>query len=198
MRADFRCFVALKLPEVWGGTLSRLLRDLKVVDREKDVRWVGFDRLHVTLAFLGQVSSDCIPELVSQLRLACLTSQPLSLGLRGFGTFPETGAPRVLWLGLAGDLGQLATLSSGVVARSSRLVEHFDGKPFRPHLTIGRVRSRLRRKALEQLTHRGKSISIPPVLFPEVKLLRSELHSTGSIYTELQTFPLGAARQAIQ
>lgn len=182
----------MKLPEVWEDPLRGFLHDFKARDRDKNVRWIGLDRLHVTLVFLGQVPVERIPGLAAQLRLACLKTQSFSLGLRGFGAFPETGAPRVLWLGLSGDLETLTALSSDLVASSLPYVPDLDRKPFRPHLTVGRVRSRLRRRVFEQLSHRGKSVSIPPVSFTEVKLLSSELRSTGSVYTELDRFSLRA------
>ena len=67
----------------------------------------------------------------------------MHLRLAGLGAFPEGGRrpPRVLWVGLEGDLDVLRELREAVldVARGMDipLEEH---QEFRPHVTLGRIK----------------------------------------------------------
>lgn len=114
-----------------AGVLDRLR------DRPDAPRWVGRDAQHVTLAFFGEVPSGQVAELTAAVG-AAVGTPALHLRLAGAGTFPERGAPRVLWVGVDGDVPELAALA-GAVADAARAVGvPVDRRPYRPHLTVGR------------------------------------------------------------
>src|SRR5258706_2608773 len=65
---------------------------------------------------------------------------PLSLRLDKVGVFPNARNPRVLWVGLGGDVDKLTSLAARL---DEKMVERgFAGekRPFQPHLTIGRFK----------------------------------------------------------
>lgn len=104
------------------------------------IRWVAESRIHLTLAFLGDVPRAWIPGVRGALERAVDERPSLELGLGELGAFPSVHKPRVLWIGLVGDLGQLAALQHAI-ARELRAIEvTFDDRPFEPHLTLGRLR----------------------------------------------------------
>lgn len=117
-----------------GGALARLR------ERPGAPRWVGPEAPHVTLAFFGEVPESRVPPLTAALGalLSAAGTLPVHLRLSGAGTFPERGAPRVLWVGVDGDLELLAGLAGAAAdaARSSGVP--VDRRPYRPHLTVGR------------------------------------------------------------
>ena len=107
--------------------------------RPGEPRWSARPAQHVTLAFFGDVPAARVGPLTAALE-AVTGSPSVHLRLSGAGTFPERGAPRVLWVGLDGDLAGLAALAGGVAVAgaSARVEPRNDGRPYRPHLTVGR------------------------------------------------------------
>lgn len=113
------------------GALARLRQ------RPAAPRWVGRDALHITLAFFGEVPQSQVPALTGALA-AALDSPSVHLRLAGAGTFPEWGAPRVLWVGVDGDLEVLAALAGAAADAARSTGVPVDRRPYRPHLTVGR------------------------------------------------------------
>lgn len=114
-----------------GGSLARLR------DRPDAPRWVGREAQHVTLAFFGDVPVAQVPELAAALGDA-LGPPSVHLRLAGAGTFPERGSPRVLWVGVDGDVAALAALAGAAAAAARSAGVPVDRRPYRPHLTVGR------------------------------------------------------------
>lgn len=109
--------------------------------------------MHFTLKFLGEQPA-ALPEKLEPLlaQLAGETSK-FSLGLGPGGVFPEKGDPRILWLGLAAGADRLKSLAEKIEAACFELGLPKEEKPFKPHLTIGRVKNhpaRFERALLEQ------------------------------------------------
>lgn len=143
-----RLFIGLRLPLAIGTPLAADVRRALAPAGEppRGLRLVAACDLHLTLCFLGAVAEAHLERLgrVLEEELGALTGPELVV--RGAGGFPELGAPRVLWCGVeevdAG--GRLAGLHEGAwdAARSVgwRPSRAERGQPFRPHLTVARVR----------------------------------------------------------
>ena len=121
---------------------------------------------------------------------------PLRLGLAGVGSFPGTGSPRVVWMGLKGDLHALGRLQEAV-DREVCAVGGFalEGRPFRPHLTLGRIREQAsseERRRLGQVLSEAAQGSEVWWTGQEVSLVQSTLTSSGPIYKVLGYEVLGA------
>lgn len=114
-----------------GGALGRLR------DRAGVPRWVGRDTQHVTLAFFGEVPESRVPALTDALGGA-LAAVEVHLRLAGAGTFPEKGDPRVLWVGVDGDVEELAGLAQVAASAGRSVGIEVDRRAYRPHVTIGR------------------------------------------------------------
>jgi 2'-5' RNA ligase len=91
-----RLFVALDLPEDIKRSLEPLAAGLG------DVRWMGADQQHLTLRFLGEVDDGWGRDAAEALAL--VPGVPFELRLKGIGHFPLRGEPRVLWVGVAGQI----------------------------------------------------------------------------------------------
>ena len=92
------------------------------------VRWIPAERWHLTLAFYGEVADGRVNRLVRRLDRGLAGAAEMTLGLSGSGFFRR----RAVWLGVVGDVAALKALA-GVVARE-------DERPYRPHLTVARLR----------------------------------------------------------
>jgi 2'-5' RNA ligase len=178
-----RAFVALPLPDslrrAVAETIERLTPSLP------GVRFVRGEGAHVTLRFLGWTREDTIAALEAPLRAAAAACPPLDLAVRGLGTFPERGRPRVLWLGL--EVPRAAAALQAACERAA-VAAGFEPetRAFHPHLTLGRWRDRARRLPLPDVDLGSAHVGA-------LVLYRSELRPSGSVYAPLAVFPLGGA-----
>jgi RNA 2',3'-cyclic 3'-phosphodiesterase len=132
-----RLFAALPLPsparEVVAGLLDRLRA------RQLPVRWVANDGLHLTLKFFGEVAGDRLEVIEEAVRQAGEGGEALPLRLADLGAFPVPARPRVLWVGIEAPPA-LELLQDRLERRSEAIGFPPEGAPFRPHVTLGRVR----------------------------------------------------------
>jgi 2'-5' RNA ligase len=105
--------------------------------------WTAPERWHVTLAFLGEVKAGQLHRLRPGLTELAQVTPPFELAVAGAGVFPGERRPRVLWVGLSGEVDVLSELAGGVRRAARRARIELDRKPFRPHLTVARVRREL-------------------------------------------------------
>lgn len=188
----FRCFVAIAVGETATAALRDLHQRLSRATPRRAVRWTPPDQWHLTLHFLGGVPVDRIAELEQSLRPSLAGARTFALRLEGLGAFPSPQAPRVLWVGLGGDLPGLQDVRQRVVRACATFGEPADPRPFHPHLTLGRMRQ-LDPQALRAWREASSDVRpLPPCewLVDRVVLYRSELRPTGALHTELAGFPL--------
>jgi len=182
-----RTFIAIELPEEIKAEIAALQNDLRRARAE--VSWTKPENIHLTLKFLGEVEE----QLLAQVERACVeaaqTAAPFSLSLSGTGAFPGAKQPRVLWVGLTGGIEEARRLQSQLDERLSSIGFEKEERPFRPHLTIGRVKSP---KGIPGLISRAEAYRLPALTFiaRELVVIRSQLHPAGARYTPLVRAPL--------
>lgn len=188
-----RLFVALELPEAVRAPLRSVLAVLQRSVPARAVRWVRAENIHLTLRFLGNVSSDAIPELCERLKQSASAVPAFDLRLGDPGCFPNHRLPRVLWVGLTGGLEPLADLQRRVCEATADWGER-EAYGFYPHLTLGRVNTR-RRDELASVAHAMSSLRLPasePWKSVSCSLMQSELAPGGSIYTRIAEISLAS------
>jgi RNA 2',3'-cyclic 3'-phosphodiesterase len=172
-----------------GATCRRALAAQVDALRETsaNVRWVKEDKLHVTLAFLGDVEESRLLSLTA--RFQALTRHPaFTVTAEGGGAFPDWRRARVIWFGLQ-DRGELQRLGNDATALSATLGFPSD-HPFRAHLTVGRVSGSLTADERDRLRDRLSSVQAHHFDVTRVVLMRSQPGRGGSVYSELAAFPL--------
>ena len=186
-----RAFIALKTPPGWDEKLAELQRDLKSKFGSSAFRWVKPAQIHITLRFFGWLTTTQIDEL-NRLLTAIASAHPaFTLTCSGLGCFPNARRPRVLWAGLEGDISQASTLHSSILSATRHLGEPPEDRPFKPHLTLARLKEPDRRQItdLEHAITRGFQID-QPWRIDHLILMQSHLSPQGSEYETLATFPL--------
>ncbi len=163
------------------------------------VRWFSLAQSHLTLQFFGTVLASHVPALVETITPAVAPIAPFLLRDGEIGAFPSCDTPRVLWLGLGGDLPALVSLQHAVAAASATVTGVVaDRKPFNPHLTLGRVAVGRASASPVRLVADALSrpVAVPPFAWEvgHVSLIRSVLSAGAVRYTVLATFPLGGKR----
>jgi 2'-5' RNA ligase len=129
-----RLFVAVIPPRPVVLELRAALTTLPHGDPQ--LRWCRPDTWHVTLAFLGEVPEEGLTDLKERLGRAAARNTPMELALAGGGHF----GGRTLWTGVQGERERLGRLAESVNSVARRCHIKVDERPFRPHLTLARVR----------------------------------------------------------
>ena len=181
-----RLFVAVELPEEAQealGELSQGLRGLGI----RGLRTADPRGIHLTLKFLGDVPVVQVDPIIEAL-VPAVGLSPFTLEMRGVGCFPNLQRPRVLWVGVEGEVERLLALQSAVEEALRPLGFPAEGRPFSPHLTLARLREGVtpqeRRRAGEALARISwrEGITIP---VNAVSLMRSTLLPEGAQHTRL-------------
>jgi len=133
-----RLFFALEMPPAVRRSLGDLVDLLH--RKASAVHWVDPHGIHLTLRFLGEVQAERLEAIVAAAR-AGLDGRPAPRLRTGeLGVFPERGRPRVVWVGLEDEAGTLADLHRALEGALEPLGFAPEGRPYSPHLTLGRVR----------------------------------------------------------
>ena len=188
-----RLFLAVCLSVDVTRTMAAAIEELRPVARERALRvgWVPGPNLHVTLKFLGWQHAPLVDRLSDEVRAAVAGRQPFSVTARGAGAFPSGGDPRILWIGIDDPGEHLTSLAADLDERTDRLGIKKEGRPFHPHVTIGRVKEGAGAgELLEPLASRSFGES----LVGEVTLFESRVSSSGSAYRPVFRVPLLAAK----
>jgi 2'-5' RNA ligase len=193
MAEHIRTFVAMELPagvqRALGQVQDRLKRD------RPPVRWVAPDKVHVTLAFLGEIPGEKVEVVAGCLARAAAGLVPFEIEATGFGVFPNANRPRVVWVGIQGEVEALRSLHGRLESELAAQGFPKEGRPFTPHLTIGRVRDRAAPGEVRALGQAVTRLALPSLgrwCADRVAVIRSDLRPEGPIYTPLRVVTLGA------
>ena len=149
-----RLFLALELPSTAAAEIAAATARLR--DAEPDLAWVPVQKLHLTLKFLGDGDEVLVAAMAAALDRIAACHRPFEMSLAGAGAFPNFRRPRVVWMGVSPD-PRLELLHHDVEIEAENVGYELDGRPFRPHVTLARVRVPLpveRRRALARVARR--------------------------------------------
>jgi 2'-5' RNA ligase len=183
-----RLFLALNPPERMRRDIWEVTAELR--DAGRVIRWVPEPRLHVTLKFIGEQPESAVDPLVAATRdIADSHAAPL-IGLEGIGAFPTFRRPRVVWMGIEPD-PRLELLHHDVEIACEKLGYQLEGRPFRPHLTLGRVATPLGADELRAVRAAAKKIRFTDAFQPTtIDMMQSTPSSNGAPYTTLAAAPM--------
>ncbi len=196
---SIRVFIALVLSPQAIEVLTRTICALKQ-EIPSGVRWVEPSGIHLTLKFLGNIQPTLTGQVFDAMTRATQIndsgsndSGPFQLSLSQLGVFPNPRQPRVLWAGIQGDLAALAGLQVRVEEAAGRIRFAPEQRPYRPHLTLGRVRQGVSppvRLQIGQAVSEAKLEASPPWKVDSLHLIQSDRRPDGAIYTSLWSVPL--------
>lgn len=193
MRDDIRAFLAIQLPDDVTAALGHLA-DQVAQARVDGLKPVRPENMHLTLKFFGNVNARQIESIVETVTHTVNSFRPFTLRLGNVGAYPNNRSPRVLWVGLDGDVAPLQDAHRRIETALEQIAMEPDTREFRPHLTIARIRDRAshieRRKAAEALFS-AEFRSGLPVPVDRISLMRSVLLPEGPQYTSLAEVSLG-------
>ncbi len=138
VRPLVRLFVAVPLPTAAHAAAAEVLEQLRGLGWP--VRWVRPDGLHITLKFFGEVVPERFDVIEEMIGFAVRGMPPIHLTIAGAGAFPDLQRPRVLRLDLGGAFQELELLQDRLERGGLSLGFAPEGRPFLPHITLGRVK----------------------------------------------------------
>jgi RNA 2',3'-cyclic 3'-phosphodiesterase len=189
-----RTFIALELNEALQRFLGEIISS---ASRElPDLRWVDPAGIHLTLAFLGELTDEQLAEAIDASDETAQNATPFEYRLKGLGIFGSPHQPRVIWMGIedlpsgkikGSPLQQLHRVLTKKLEQRGFQVEK---RPYSPHLTLARIKQPLspdEQQRLQRLLHSKQAGATSPIYsVNRLCVMKSELSRTGAKYTCLR------------
>ena len=189
-----RSFLAIDLPEGVIREIARVEEKLRSLIRG-DIRWVRPEAIHLTLKFFGDIGQNDVARISAAAGKAAALFGPFDLTVGGAGVFPDPKRPRVLWLGLGGETGRLTAFHKELERSLDEIGFAREEKPFRAHLTLGRVRGQ-GLTGLGEVLEKRETYGAGAFRAAGLSLYQSDLTPRGAIYTRLAECPFSGQAEA--
>ncbi len=190
-----RAFIAVEISELVRQNLEVVQSSCQKVlgaewspkDPVKTIQWTRTSSLHLTIKFLGNIHEEQVPHILEILEYVGRCHDPFLLRLKGVGVFPHIRSPRILWIGITEGRSVLESLAGDVDLALAELGFSREGGPFRPHLTLARIKKNHRNVGL---TFQETGLLEQPLDGGEMQvgsfsLIQSLLSPSGSTYHRL-------------
>ena len=176
-----RLFLAVNLPAEVRHAIADAAAPLRAA--APSLSWVSEEKVHLTVKFLGEQSESMADRVVAAMREVATRNRVIDVEIGGMGAFPNFRRPRVVWIGVTPE-PKLELLHHDVESSCESLGLPIDGKPFRPHLTLARVRPRSSDpQTLRELARAARAVSyVEEVVISSIDLMESRQTASGSAY----------------
>ena len=186
---EIRSFLAFELPSDIKRTLARVSDEIR--PSIQGMKWVTVENIHLTVVFTGNIRTEEIKAIGEVIQNVCLKYGPFDISLKGMGFFPNRRKPRVLWLGLNGDINRMSLFRDALQNRLKAFGIKEEKRPFKPHLTLGRFRKPGKLDfRFNELMLKYEELTSPVCTVHEFVLFKSDLKPGGAVYTKLKAWPL--------
>ena len=177
-----RLFAALEIPK---DILEQLIEIRKSLYDDEKLKWEGIDKLHITIKFFGDVFENKIEQINKKLNNITNNYLRVLGSFTNFGLFYRNNHPAILWAGLEATQ-KIVSLHKEINYSMYKLGFQKEVRNFKPHVTL------LRLKGKEDIHKIYKfnnyKIDINNFYFESIKLFKSELTRSGSVYSEINEF----------
>lgn len=182
-----RLFVAIDLP---GELKERIFAISQKISQKIPLRLVTEENLHLTLLFLGNRNEEETERLKKLIDGIPKLSSPINLKVENLEFFPDPREPHGVWLNLGGEKEKLLFLYEKIVdglLKCGFKLEK-EGLRFSSHITIGRIKEKIRKAEIPKEFAEFKEGSILKI--EKITLFQSQLSSAGPTYFKLAEFKL--------
>jgi len=194
-----RAFIAINLSQEILERIEQMSLELRSRLEGVPVRWVSADNIHLTLKFLGNVSTTNLEMLKEIMGKVVSNHHECDISVGGIGAFPKPHNPRVIWVGMEVPQ-ELVSLQHNIEIETARLGYSREHRPFSAHLTFGRVSRNASSqdvRAIAEILDSYKVGFLGATRISSVYLYRSDLKPDGAVYTPIYTATLGKAESSI-
>ncbi|WP_423129286.1 RNA 2',3'-cyclic phosphodiesterase [Gaoshiqia sp. Z1-71] len=184
-----RTFIAIQVE--LNAEFSKLVFQMKKDLSGEQIRWVPEQNLHLTLRFLGDTPEEGLTSVKAVLQQLSKTAKAFSFRLQGISSFRRHGSPNIIFA----EIHERKPLSA-LVNRLNELLAGAgfspEGKAFRPHLTLARIKQLKDRAHFDRVLNRPERRESQEVQVTEIIFYESILKATGPVYEPLVKFPLNS------
>lgn len=173
-------FIGIPIPYPVRKQLAALPHSLE------HAKWSIAENFHLTLAFIGETERDAIDEITRTLQ--DLHYSQFALAMQGVDRFDK----RVLWAGVTSHK-ELHDLHGQICALLDGMGVEFDHRPYRPHVTLARLRASVNDTELDAWMAEHKNLKSLTFMVEQFHLYESLSTPQGTRYIPLASFPLSAA-----
>jgi len=184
MSETIRTFIAFELPESVISLLAGVQRELKTFRIR--ARWVRPENIHLTLKFLGNIHCGEVDKIAALMSDTVQGLAPITLSVRGVGVFPGVKRPRVIWVGLGGQIQLLVEMQRMLDENLAAIGFQKENRAFKGHLTLGRVKQAVNPKLISQIIQEYAGLQSEEFSVNQIFLYKSDLNPSGSVYSKLQ------------
>lgn len=188
MSETIRAFIAFEIPDDVLSSLSRVQEGLKSYGFQ--AKWVRPQSIHLTLKFLGDIQATHVQPIAGVMCDAAEGYAPLSLCGHGIGVFPNMRRPRVIWVGLAGQVNLLGELQQKLDDGLSEIGFKKEDRSFKGHLTLGRFKTRINSTDMIRALEKFAEFETEAFTGDQLILFKSELTPAGAVYSKLEHISL--------
>jgi RNA 2',3'-cyclic 3'-phosphodiesterase len=180
-----RTFIAVKVEP--DEKLLKMISSFKSVLKAESVKWTNQHNIHITLVFIGDTGEDKISGISKVMKDICEGYGEFELILKGSGVFKSINDARVIWTGIE-PCEKLDNLNKLIKNGLKTTGIRFEERPFKPHMTLGRIKQIKEVNNLKELIDKYSGVEIQKVPVNEVILYESILFQAGPVYTPLARF----------
>jgi RNA 2',3'-cyclic 3'-phosphodiesterase len=184
-----RTYIAVEIPEIIAAGIGELQQGLN--EYGFGIRWIRPENIHLTLKFLGDVQVDDIDNIFEAISRTVDGIASMPLKARGIGVFPGIRRPRVIWVGLAGQLDLLISLQKTLDTNLKNIGFPPEKRPFKGHLTIGRIKAKMNVRTFGDALMAFRKFESETFIADKIILFKSDLKPKGAVYTNLASAALG-------
>ncbi len=173
-----RTFVAVEISN------NDVIHSIEKIQNEINInaKPVDLENLHFTLQFLGEISDDISQKIIDALNTIEFSS--FKINLKGIGVFPKPKFPRVIWIDTDEKGGNMLIQLAKKVEKVLEPLGFSPDKPFKPHITIFRIKKKVGDITKELDSQKMTDFGIQEIV--SFKLKKSELTSSGPIYSDIE------------
>ncbi len=182
--SGIRSFISIEIPRPIREQMVLVPESLKSI-RGK-FSWSNTNNLHMTLKFLGDCTRRRLEAISKRLAEIAASHKRFDLSFDGVGVFPGYSAPRIVWLGIKDGREELVKLARDVADSMEQIGFKREARPFRPHITLARIKYLSSRDELKTAIERMPKVNVGPMMAKYIFLMRSQLNPKGAVYTVIE------------
>ncbi len=189
MDETVRAFIGIGLPEKMESFFHEI--QLGIRSYGLNLKLIKPENIHITLKFLGNIDKGAVEKIGYAMEDAVCGQSHIILMAKGIGCFPNVRKPRILWVGLRKQTEKLQAIQHDLERKLKAIGFPKEKRPFKGHLTIGRIKNKINNVALDAAIETFKEIESEDFIADRIILFQSTLKTSGAIYKELVSKPIG-------
>jgi len=181
-----RAFIAIALSLQTKNAVSKIQEILK--SGLPKISWTKPDNLHITLKFLGEISSEQAENIKQIITEIAKTTNEFRIKLVNLGVFPNLAQARIIWIGDNKTRLALKQIVEQLELKLAAIGMLKETRIFSNHLTLGRIKNKINSFKLKEILDKTQlELASEKIEFNAraITLFKSNLEKTGPTYTVL-------------